>query len=589
MTPGFRSARSIFTALSDGEKKTVQKVLQAPSSSPNDLVKALLNPESIAHGVAHASADALTALKTWVLESGQWRNVPRRGRIESGIQELAPLGWVFETYFGTHRRLPMMPWDLMPYLVHSLWEVPYPQLIEAASERQVLPAALWSPTLHDFFQLLSYAREETLLLTAQREVYRRQKNKLEKLLWPNLHRYPDQRVDYVLFTLDQMGFFEVKDDPFSYQISPFATQFMQKAPAEVFEAFLEFIAEPARMAWPGLLWISLVQQIPSDATLNITRAMEWMTKIGVSQASNHYLLNQAVHDLVSIGIFEVTGKETGRLTPWAYAAMHGQFEDPEPRSALAQPTGDILVPPTVPLSERWAIDGLATRVKSERVATYRLDQASVKRGLQRQLTAPQHAQLLDSLLRSPLPDNLRVNLQDWYRQFGRHRIMEVTLVHSLNANDSRDVQTLLGSDAVERLSDQDVVIPAHRVKDVLKKLERGGSPVLPEVLRPSHPAKEPKTLIGGQGPAPWPVRLPTEPSDTTLSLDELKKMISQAARQSKPVNLTYQLAGESLTRHEMVYPVTLDSQWVQVYVMSQRRYILVDWQQIFAAEEPQDL
>ena len=589
MTPGFRSARSIFTALSDGERKMVQKTLQAASSSPNDLVKALLNPEFIANEVAHASADALTALKTWVLDSGLWRNVPRRGRVENGIQELFHSGWIFETYFGTHRRLPMMPWDFMPYLVDSLWEVPYDQLIEAASEREVPPAALWSPTLHDFFQILSYAREETLLLTAQREVYRRQKNKLEKLLWPNLYPYSSQRVDYVLIILDQMGFFEVKEGPFSYEVSPFATQFMQKTPVEVFEVFMEFIVDPARMAWPGLLWIALAQQIPPDATLNITRTMKWMTKIGSSRASNHYLLNQAIHDLVSFGIFEVTGKETGRLTPWAYAARHGQFEDPEPRSALAQPTGDILVPPTVPLSERWAIDDLATRVKSDRVAMYRLDQASVKRGLKRQITAPEHAQLLDSLLRSPLPDNLRVNLEDWYRQFGRHRIMEVTLVHSHHATDSRDVQTLLGSDAVERLSDQDVVIPTHRVKDVLKKLERGGSPVLPEILRPSQPAKDPKPLIGREGPTQWPVRLPTEPSDTTLSLDELKKIIGQAARQSKPVNLTYQVAGESHTRYEMVYPVTLDSQWVQAYVMSQRRYILIDWQQIFTAEEPQDL
>jgi hypothetical protein len=50
------------------------------------------------------------------------------------------------------------------------------------------------------------------------------------------------------------------------------------------------------------------------------------------------------------------------------------------------------------------------------------------------------------------------------------------------------------------------------------------------------------------------------------------------------VSLSFVGPGETQPRNELVVPVALESHWVQVYVVRQRRYILVDWKQILAAE-----
>lgn len=584
MNPAFRSSHAILHALSDIERAQLKETLHAMGTDAQSLQHALVDPEHISHVISHASVDALSALKAWVLQSGQWRDATHQGRLEDGIRELVQCGWVFETYYGPHRRLRLMPWDLMPQLVPHLWDIPWAQLTEPSSPREIAPASLWSPIVHDLFQVISYARQDTLLLTGQREVYRRQKIKMEKWLWPRAHLSPRVTLEYLLITLEHLGFFDILDTPFRFKLTEAADQFMHKSPAEVFQVLVEFVCDPARMGWPGLLWMSLASHVPPDETLNITQAMKWMAQIGLTSATNNYLLNQAVRDLVTFDIMEVNEKEAARLTPWAYAALHGRFEEPEPQSSLIQPTGEILVPPAVPLSDRWAIDALASRVKSDRVCTYRVDQSSVQRGVQRSMTWQSHVQGIQQLVRNPLSDNIRVNLEDWYRLIGRHRIMQVTIVHSQNPGDSRNVQTLLGKDAIDRLSDTDIIIRDNRIHDILKKLERSGAPILPEVLKPSQPNREPQNTGSSRLLLEWAIRLPTEPSTQDVSIEDLRDLITQASRDAKPLRITYQIPGESQTTSEVVYPVTVEHQWVQVYTVHQRRYILIDWRQILAAE-----
>lgn len=309
-----------------------------------------------------------------------------------------------------------------------------------------------------------------------------------------------------------------------------------------------------------------------------------MMDMGLPSAGNKYLVDHAVRDLIVFDMLDVTGPGQYRLTGWAYAAMRGQFERAESRSALVQPTGEIMVPPATPLQERWLIDGLATRVKSDRVSTYRIDRASVRRGINQSLTATRHAEALEALTRNPLPDNVRVNLEDWYRLYQRHQIIEATFIHSLSAQDSRSIETILGSDAVERLTETDIAIPQSRIKNVVKKLDKAGSPILPEIKRPSQDA-----TVTAQPDYPdanqlWPLHLFDEASPPDQSVTEIRQLMAAAMRNGQALSLIFHMPGESRTHMATVVPVSLQDKWIQVYLIEDRRYLMVDWGQILSAE-----
>ncbi len=583
MTPGFRSASSIIRGLSQDGREQLKEVLRAPASDVSALVGALLNEDRIQSMVRHASKNILTALRTWVINRGIWRESRGTSPLRAGIQELAEQGWVFEASYGPQWRVSVMPWDIMPRILPLLWEVPWDTLVGQGPERKPAPSPLWSPLMHDIFQCLAFARIEPLLLTNQHTVYRRLANKLDKFLWDRPHVARDVMVGYLLSELDQMGLLQAVGQPYRYEVSERALEFFNHGPKDAFEYLADFIFDPSRLGWPALLWGSLASLIEPGQTLKLVEMLSWMTAIGVGGADSRYAFNQAVQDLLIFDIWEIPGDNTGRLTAWAYAAFRGQFESPEPRTSLVQPTGEIIIPPTVPMDERWQIDNLASRVKSDRVSTYRIDQAAVHRGIRQGLTAESHADKLEKLMRNPLPDNVRVNLGDWYRQYGRHRIIEATLIHSQDAEDSRQMEVALGNDALSRLSPTDIVIPANRVKEIVKRLDRAGSPILSDVLKLSEPAPDQRSTAQPQSDSPWPVRLPGTPA-ANLNVDDLKAVITEATRRGQYLSLTFQPAGESQARTETIMPVTVEQHWAQVYVISQRRYVLVGWQQILSAQ-----
>ncbi len=586
MSPILRSIGTILDSLSDVERGQLKQTLGAKSHQPSDLAHALLDTDGVLQVVRHASEDALSALKSWVLQNGQWRNIARRSRLAAGVEELSRAGWVFETQYGPYQSYALMPWELMPALLPALWDIPWQQISTDAPTRTIGPSPIWTPLWHDLFQFLSYARQEPLLLTTQGDVYRRQKNKLEKLLWQRTSLIEGPAVDYLLMTLTRLFLLTSVEYPYRYEVSESDVEALfAKTPQALFQHLSEHVFDPGRTAWPELAWISLASLLEPNQSLDISAAVRWLASIGMETVRSPYLLNQSIGALILMDFWEMTGTEAGRLTASAYAALRGQFEQPAPAQSLIQPTGEILVPPDTSLAERWRLDALASRVKSDRVSTYRLDQASVKRGIEAGLTADTHVEALQELARNPVPDNVRVNLEDWYRAAGRHRIMEVTIVHSQRPEDSRDVETLLGSNALGRLSPQDVIIPADRIKDVMKRLEKAGTPILSEVLKPSEREDELSARHFPTDPRPsWSIHLPNPGREPEVSRESLRDLMVQAQRSGLPVRLTFQAQGETVPRTEAVIPVTLETRWIQVYVVSQRRYILVEWARILSAE-----
>lgn len=587
MNPWIRSADSIVRALDDLERQDLKNRLGAKTADPEDLCIALLDPERIATVIRRLSQDGLHALRTWVLESGLWRHIPRQSRLAAGVIELQSHGWVFETQYGPYQRYLIMPRELLPRVLPLLFEIPWDRITVPSAPRITGPAPIWTPFWHDLFQMLSFARQEPLLLTTQGDVYRRQKTKLEKLLWPRpVPAIQAAMVDYLLMLMNRQGLVDTLDDPFRYEVDEAVTgDLFDRGAAGAFEWLSEYVFDPSRTAWPTLLWVSLASLLPPDRSLARAEAVAWLVSLGVDSVQTPYLLQQALGDLILTDFWVVEAGQAGHLSAPVQAALAGHFELPDAKNSLVQPTGDILVPPSVPMAERWRLDRLASRVKSDRVSTYRMDQAAVKRGLADGMTVEQHISALESLSRTPLPDNVRINMEDWYRAAGRHRVMEVTVVHSQNEQDSRDVETVLGSESLGRLSPTDVIIAADRVKAVMKRLEKSGVPILPEVLRPSDNAPEHDWMQRrSAAAAPWTIHLPrstaAEPEGST---DDIRSLLQESQRNGQTVRLTYQVPGETHPVTERVIPVTIEPHWAQVYVVSQRRYILVEWARIMAA------
>ncbi|MCY0878340.1 MAG: helicase-associated domain-containing protein [Firmicutes bacterium] len=587
MNPQFQSIGEILGHLTADDLAQLAAMLKTSGTSPEELALALLHPQRIEAMLEDASADLRAALGYWIANRGVWTHAQRDARIAHGMQELAAWGYCFAVHYGPYPSVPVTPWELLPRLLPKLWDLPWERLTVKASPRSSEVAPLWTPLTHDLFVVLSYARREPLLLTTHGEVYQRIRNKLEKLLWPRPEVNPGATLQYLIGLLQRVDLLWVQDEPYSLEVSANAEALLDLPPWRFFQWLGQYWFDPLHTVWPQLIWVSLLSLIAPDQALKLPDTLQWLKSHGWSGVANQHSLQYALSELAVFDLLDLkSSAEAMRLSDWAYDAMNGRFEAPEPRQIIVQPNGDILVPPQVPLGERWALDGLATRAKSERVMIYRLDAQAVKYGIQRGLTAAEHLKALEALTAYPIPDNVRANLEDWYRQYGRHRIVEATLIHSQSPDDSANVERLLGGDALGRLSPTDIVIRADRVKEVLKSLEKAGQPMLPDVARPSEAAASVhlRTSRIRDEETAWSFSLWRRSEKPSSAHETLKKQLSDAIRRGTGVRLTYRVDNRGSTQTETVVPVMAETDWIQVYLVNERRYITLPWHVIVACD-----
>lgn len=103
---------------------------------------------------------------------------------------------------------------------------------------------------------------------------------------------------------------------------------------------------------------------------------------------------------------------------------------PAPSAASVEPQGRVAVLPTLaiiaypPLTAPTLalLDSCAEEVRLERTAQYRLDRAACARVQRSGVTAEELCRRLEALSGQPLPDTVRVALEDWQRQGERLRL-----------------------------------------------------------------------------------------------------------------------------------------------------------------------
>lgn len=160
--------------------------------------------------------------------------------------------------------------------------------------------------------------------------------------------------------------------------------------------------------------------------------------------------------------------------------------------------------------------------------------------------------------------------------------MEVTIVHSERPEDSREVEAHMRHEALGRLSPTDVIIDASRVKEVIRRLDKSGSPILPDIIKTSQPAAEERKQPIKPRSSYWTIHLFADKEPAQQSDAQKRAILTQAQRSGTPISIVYQAAEQQVPQEDHAIPITLNAPWVQIYLVEKKRYILVEWPYIIS-------
>lgn len=590
---GFVSLERLLPRLTDEDRATLAARWGLPEASPQAIRERLKDTAWVAATWRNLPPVAQKAIQTWIRRRGVWPAwVSCDTELKAGLWALEEHGWLFVLHDGYYQ-YPVWPWEFMPLALDSLWDIPWARLKGHSGSRPSPTGEPWTPVWQNIFEILSFCRQEPLLLTTEGRPYRRQAMKLAKRLVvpPAQSHIPEEEwVRLHVWVIERLHFVRFEDDPARLLVDEDrVSRFFDQSPAEIWGALSELVLEPGQTYGPHLLLFSLAQLLPPDETLQLEAAAHWMKSARVfdGPGGDVKTFGHILSLLILLQLIEVTGPNEIRLHDSAYAWSHGLFVPEEAQSVVVQATGELFLPPETPFRDRNTIDRWATLVKSDRMTVYRLDADSIQRAVRQNYPQNQVVEDLHRISRTGVPDNLLVNLHDWYRLAVRHRIYEVTVIHSEDAGESRTLETALGAEVVGRLSPTDLIIRADRVKEILKRLKRAGIPVMPDILRPSQP----RAAFAGSPEDPvTPYRLqvgglPTKTGPTPQRQnDELEQRIQLHIQRQTPFEMTFLMPGESQVRRAIVMAVGLTGGVVDVYLAGQQRPHRIPVGQILAVE-----
>lgn len=564
MTPTFPwHLEHALTALPDEERAAWAAAEGLRENQVAELAARLKDPARIGERVSHLSADARSALETALLQRGEVEPPLTHGGTPrpslTCLGELETTRFVFRVQGGVHfyARL-QIPDDCHAALVAHLFPAARLNLVAPArSPRASTRVPHWEPDFHDLFQVLAYARDTPIRLTQSQDIYRRVQSKLAKRTWsgkdsPVTHARLQYLVDFAV--LHRLLLFDAEQ----YHLAlgeDAAEQFWSRPSERQWEALLYFYSRTRfNVQMPRTLTL-MAATLDDDEWLDLNRVAQWLKERHIS-----YPLAHVLQPMVDYGLWETAGRDRGRLTDRAYAALRGRFDTVADKQIIVQPTGDVLVPPESPYRERWQIDGMMIQHRSDRMAVYRIDRPGIARALHLGWDADRYVDQLSQMSRMPLPANLVTNIRDWFRSYTRHRFMRVTVVHSADAADSAQVGQALGPLAVGRLSPNDVIIPEQEVERARKLLERGGVYVLDTVESPG--------AASAARPAPYP-DLPAErvsgqlaPTLKSLPAHEIESALKRAVRDQVPLAIRYRPPDGTQPRDLRIVPYNVAKGWV---------------------------
>lgn len=508
------------------------------------------------------------------------------------LRELAGAGLVFmlrNHYFGAAYAVPM---DYGPALFHRLIAPRIPSDLTHAdrSPRREARYLDWFPFFHDLFQVLSFARTEPIALTQQGQIYKRAEKQIVSRLWPGIEDPPAVTRFYTAIEFAQLHRL-MGHDPEQNRLvvhPSAADQYWALSIVDRALTWFTYAYEHGPAVYLRPLLGLIAARIPEDAFIDLRAFNDWLRAYHVPAPHLDYM-----ERLRTLGLWE-GNTSRGRLTDMAYWAVRRQFAELTPAGAILQPTGEVLLPPTVPFSERWSWDAFTSLSHSDRMVELKLDHRGLERAMDLDWTLDDVLEAAESLSKSGLPDNVRANLRDWWKALNRHRVLEVTVIHSESAQDSRMVEKRLGTAVVERLSEHDLIIRPDRTQAALKTLQKVGIAIRDRIERPGTESPLPDD-------AAWVDYRPyIEPYGlnvvTLLPLagslpdpGEIRRRVESAIRDRRPLIVTYQASAvvgqPSEQRREQIVPFSLREGWIQATIVGRDRFLSLHLNQLLKVEE----
>ncbi len=591
----------ILQLIPPNEMKALAQRLHLPTSQEPQLravYDALIDDQRLLKSLEHLSPSARAFTTDVILHGGSvtWEQATLDPQFEQIFQELIPTMILFSIEDRYASRSFVIPgeFDNLVWSKTVITTVDSSLAAEESTPRREHEASDWFPFLQEVYQVLSFGRVEPIQLTQQGYVYKRVEAKVLQKIWPKLE--PDlgsaklhQILTYALAN-HLMGY---ADEGRSLRVNENnCSQFFDLDVFQHFQSWFSYSYERATGTYFRQILVGMAAFLQPDQWLDMKQFMRWLTMHRVPEPTVSQLVQFHTSRLIATGIWEGT-MERGRLTDPAYYAMIRQFGTIVPRQAVVEPTGEVLVAPEAPWAERWAWDQMTTLVRADRMSVYQIDSPGLERARDLNLDLDAAVAAMESMSKSSIPANVRANLDDWRRALTRHRVLQATVIHSVNPRDSQEVEHRLGNHVVLRLSDTDLVIRPAEVQHAIRLLNKAGIMVRARV---EHPGAEEPGDESSLDPRLWsPYGTGTDayadpfytvsahvPS-ANLKVPNFQKIhtdLETAIAQKATVQVTHIPPGQRQEVTQAILPVQLYNGWLQGTVVSSRQMANIQMKRI---------
>jgi hypothetical protein len=341
------------------------------------------------------------------------------------LASLAENGLLVQLRLDYYHHVYALPLEIQQQVAHLLV---VPDVAPSGPPVPLAPAPAMPVWSRDLFRLVSHCRWNHVPLTQQGEIYKRVQQQMAATLWPD-HPVPAPlRLLFLVSFADWAGLLRIDPMRGSVQATTEAERFWRLPPGDRWARYLQYWLESVLGAvqWGSVVWDLLIAAGPRG--LPPERLTTYLAEnTGFPAARVRAAVNEVTHLGLTAGLIAQTRKHLA-VAPDAYAAWAQAVADEEPPSAVIQPTGDILVSAETAPGGLWEAESAAALHRADITWVYRFNRTALERAVTLGLRPADVVARLEAIARTPMPDNVRTEIEDAFRRAGRVQLASGTVV-----------------------------------------------------------------------------------------------------------------------------------------------------------------
>ncbi|MGG0812056.1 helicase-associated domain-containing protein [Paenibacillus alvei] len=351
--------------------------------------------------------------------------------------------------------------------------------------------------LRDLFQLLVYALNEGLPLTAKGVLHKRAISRLDSLLclhgqafagWDVKIPFAESMPIHVAIVLDtalRLGLlrkdatsYTVENDQLKRWLNLPSQEALRTIAEVVIEHYLPNEALIRHVAYAVLHFGRMGKWSSEEIVGHACRDLGWLAIGNVTFDTVRQQIKEWLRTSHALGLCDVGEADDC----WMFRTVY-QEEDAEQRVLFVQPDFEIMVPPHASFLIRFELEVFAQLWNSDQMDTYRLTRESFENGLEHGRSVQSVLSFLESCSLTGVPDQVRDAIEMWGRQYGRIQFSEVVLLRCADSDTAQAVQSAMESSEVLRnwlvpISSEDYIVDRDHVDEVESQLIRFELPPL---------------------------------------------------------------------------------------------------------------